>query len=261
MKNLLKEWPAVKKRIKDAEKVLLLLDYDGTLSRIASRPHEAVLEKELKKRLVLLSRKENITVGIVSGRRLDQLKRLVGVCGIYYAGNHGLRINGPGIRFLHPACRRFNPIIKKIKKSLKQRIKGLKGVIIEDKRLTITVHYRLVKKGDLARLKDIFEKICAPYISKNRMKVSSGKKSWEIRPPVDWNKGNAVKRILADFRSEKVFPIYMGDDLTDEDAFRALKKVGLAVFIGKPPAKTNAEYNLRSVSGVRRFLKELYECA
>ena len=259
MKNLFGGWADIEDRILEAKEILVFLDYDGTLSPIAPRPEDAGLDGATKKVLVSLSRKKNTTLGIVSGRTLSNIKKLVGIGGIYYAGNHGLEIKGPGIRFIPPAARRSRPCIKKIKKDIDRKIKRIKGAILEDKGLTLTLHYRLVKKKDLKLLKDIFNRICRPYAGRKRIRVSSGKRSWEIRPPVNWNKGSAVKKILAQFHKRKIFSIYIGDDLTDEDAFCALKKSGLTVFVGKPKKRSCAEYNLRSVSEVKRFLKKLIE--
>jgi len=266
MKHLLGEWAKLKKSFRDTQKILLLLDYDGTLSSIAPRPDKAFLDRKIKKTLILLSKKNDVLIGIVSGRALTKVKKLVGIKNIYYVGNHGFEIKGPTIKYIHPACRRFKPVIKKLKKLLNKTLSNIKGVIVEDKKLTITVHYRLVKHKELKRLKEIFKRTCTPFVSDRKIKLSYGKKSWEIRPPVKWDKGEAVKKILHKFSKKDILPIYLGDDVTDEDAFRVLRVKGLSVFIGNPFKKSNAKYYLKSVSEVRLFLKKLvnlrysYEC-
>ena len=257
MKHLFNEWQTVKNRLKGARHILLLLDYDGTLSPIVSSPEKAILDRGIKRLLIKLKCKKNITLGIVSGRRLANVKRLVGINGICYAGNQGLEIKGPGINFIHPAARAFKPFAKKIKKILKKQVKSIKGAIVEDKKFSVTLHYRLVKKSDLARLKKIFDKVSRPYIAGREIKISTGKKFWEMRPPVTWNKGKAIQKIVSGIHKKNILPIYMGDDTIDENAFRVVKKRGLAVFVGKLSLRTSAEYGLKSVVEVKRFLKRL----
>ena len=266
MRHLLGEWAKLKKRFRDTHKILLLLDYDGTLSSITPRPDKAFIDRKIKKILTLLSKKNDVSIGIVSGRALTKIQKLVGIKNIYYVGNHGFEIKGPTVKYTHPAYQQFKPNIKRIKKLLNKELSSIKGVIIEDKKLTVTVHHRLIKRKDLKRLTEIFKRTCAPFVSDRKIKLSCGKKSWEIRPPVKWDKGEAVKKILHKFPKKDILPIYLGDDVTDEDAFRVLKKKGLSVFIGNPFKKSNAKYYLKSVSEVRLFLKKLvdwrysYEC-
>lgn len=259
MKYLFSEWERIERLIEKSPRILLLADYDGTLTPIVSRPKEAVLDKSLRKILKTLSKnKEKFYIGIISGRKLDDVKRKVRLDNIYYAGNHGLEIEGPGISFLHPSCRRFKPYLIRIKNELLSKTKGIKGAIVEYKAGSISLHYRLVKKGYIKRLRAIFNDVCAPYIKRGRIKISSGKKVWEIRLPIHWNKANAVDKILKVLKKRaEVFPIYLGDDKTDEDAFSFLKKrKALTIFVGKMK-KSSARYYLKSPHQVKEFLIRL----
>ena len=134
---------------------------------------------------------------------------------------------------------------------------NISGVIIEYKKASLSLHYRLVKERNLRRLKDIFNEICTPYLKEGKIKLSSGKKVWEVKLPVRWNKGSAVSKILNYLRQGGTLPVYLGDDLTDEDAFSFLKKKkAITVFVGSNK-KSKAKYYLKSPIEVKRFLTKL----
>jgi len=255
MKYLLDEWPRIKSKIKK-KRIILLLDYDGTLSVIVSKPSKTTPNKEIKLILKSLAKKKNIYLAIVSGRKLKDVEKLIQIKGIWYVGNHGLEMKSPASKLIYPRGTQFKRLMKEIKKKLNKKIRKIKGALIEDKALTLTLHYRAVRKKDLYNLKEIFGIICNPYLRAKRIKIRQGKKCWEIRPPLNWDKGKAVKKILSSFKRKTPFPIYLGDDTTDEDAFRVVKKKGLAVFIGKPK-HSYADYFLNSVSEVKRFLERI----
>jgi len=256
MKLLSSHWHAVKKKLKKHKAIFILLDYDGTLSPIAPTPKQARLEKGIKKILISLSGKKNAALGIISGRGLADVKRLVGVPGIWYAGNHGLEITGPSVKFVHKKAKFFNSSINKIAKNLKSALKDIKGIVLENKKFTISVHYRLAAAKDIKKIEKIVRKVCSPVVKTKRIRLSAGKKCWEIKPRLKWNKGEAVKKILSKCK-KSTFPVYLGDDITDEDAFKALRGKGLTIFVGKLARKTKAEYNIPTVKGVRSLLKKL----
>ncbi|MBL7068930.1 MAG: trehalose-phosphatase [Candidatus Omnitrophica bacterium] len=258
MKRLFADWKKIERLIKDSPHILLLTDYDGTLTPIVSKPKDAVLDKEVRRILRILSGKRRFHIGVISGRRVDDLKRRVALNKIYYAGDHGLQIKGPGISYLHPACRKFKNYLVRIKGELLLKTKPFKGAIVEYKAASISLHYRLVKRSAVKKLKAIFEEVCAPYIKKGKVKRSHGKKVWEIRLPVKWNKASAANKIskTLKLRKKKILPIYLGDDVTDEDVFFALRKKGLTVLVGRKK-RTYAQYYVESPGEVRRFLVRL----
>ncbi len=238
-------------------KYLLFLDYDGTLSPIVKKPHQAFLAANRRAFLKKLDKKPNFAVIIISGRILSDLKKRVGIPRIYYIGNHGFEMAGPGIRFLHPAAKAAKPILREIKRKLIKDLREIKGVIIEDKILTLSLHFRLVLPRYLKKVKKIFLKIAGPYVKKKKIRVTRGKKVFEVRPNVKWNKGEAVLWLLQRLtKGQKVFPVYIGDDTTDEDAFRALKNRGISVRVGRKK-NTYARHFVKDVSEVYRFLKKL----
>ena len=256
MKHFFSVCKDIAKLIEHKRKILLLFDYDGTLTPIVSRPSEAILSKETRRLLIDLSKNENFNIGIVSGRRLSEVRNLVKIKGIYYAGNHGLEIKGPNTQFLHPSCIRFKSYITKIRKALQEKLGYIKGVIIEDKGLSLSLHYRLVDQKNIIKIKNIFKKISTPYLNKKEIKITKGKKVLELRPPIDWDKGKAVKLIekLAQ-RITNSLTIYIGDDRTDEDAFRVLEKKGVSIFVGKSKTKSSAKYYLKNSLDVQNLLR------
>lgn len=264
MQHLFRSWEAFASAVSAAAHVLLLSDYDGTLTPIVSRPSEAILSAEVRGKLEALGRKPNYSVGVISGRSLSELKGMVGIAGIYYAGNHGLEIKGPGLKFIHPAAEAFQVAVKVLAKQLATKLEGIAGVIIEDKGLSLSVHYRLVSKGEEKKVAEIFYQLLSPLLGAGRLRVTSGKKVLEVRPPIDWDKGKAVETITQEMRAilrrEPLLTIYLGDDTTDEDAFRVLHRPqGWSIFVGEENPLSSAEYFLNSTSEVATFLSRLLE--
>jgi trehalose-phosphatase len=255
VRYLFKAWQELLDIIKSSERILLLLDYDGTLTPIVARPQLAHLDSQVLNILRQLSRKKYIVLGILTGRDLGEIQRLVPIKGIYFAGNHGFQIKGPKLRFVHPACKRTRPVLEKISHALKERISDIKGALLEDKGPTLSLHYRLVKKNDLLRLKETFDKLINGYRDTGKVRISQGKKVIELKPGVDWDKGKALEMIRS-LIGKRALPIYLGDDSTDEDAFRYLGDTGISVFVGRPK-KSQAKFYLRDSHEVKQFLKEM----
>ncbi len=237
--------------------LLLLLDYDGTLTPIVERPQDAVLSEDMRKVLVELSR--IYLIGIISGRSLADIKKMVGIDGIYYSGNHGFELSGPSVELTKEEARRARPTILKICSAMRARSARFEGMIVEDKGLTASIHYRMVAKEKVQELKELFNELVGPSIKDGTIRITQGKKVLEIRPNVDWDKGRAVEWIMnvVSKRKGKVYPVYVGDDITDEDAFLVLKGKGLTVLVAQEGGKSNAEYYLRNTEEVGRFLRKL----
>jgi trehalose 6-phosphate phosphatase len=259
MKYLMDFLDEIKNKI-NGQKRVLLLDYDGTLTPIVNTPEEAVLSKEM--RSTLESQKDNpdSIVAIISGRSLLDVKSMVLLDGICYAGNHGMEIEYQNELYVHPDAKKMKHLIKKICKELEPMLEGIEGKIIEDKGLTASVHYRMVSSEEIPEVKRIVKSTIQPYIEKGNIKLTHGKMVLEIRPNIPWDKGKAVEWVLksigADI-SNKYFPIYIGDDRTDEDAFKIMKGRGLSVLVSSEVKDTNAEYALHNVDEVRDFLSWL----
>ena len=256
MEYLFPHLKKLKDRLSD-KFILLFLDYDGTLTPIVETPNKAVISKEIKDLLDKLSTSPHCRVAIISGRSLSNIKAIVGLKDIIYVGNHGLEIEGPKIKFESHVSPRLKSVIRNIAEELAKRFSSIKGVLIEDKGLTLSIHYRLVDKKDMPCFERFFSEVTNPYAVRDKIKINSGKKVYEIKPPVQWDKGKVVLWLMArqQFASgeNKVLPVYIGDDVTDEDAFKVLKRKGLTIFVGEPGGSA-ATYYLKDAEEVNRFL-------
>ena len=261
MISLWTEWPSIRRELASARQVALFLDYDGTLSPIVEHPSKARLPLQTRRLLRQVSARPGLWVAIVSGRALKDLRRRVGLKGLCYVGNHGLELQGPKMRHLNPAARRCRPTLRKIREELKPEARKIPGAWVEDKGLTLSVHSRQVKPRDKILVRDAFYRVVRPYQEKGQVRVTAGKEVFEVRPPVRWTKGTMVSWLLtrrrARAKGQKVVPVYIGDDITDEDAFKALGKRGITVAVGPGNALTRARYAVRSPANVRKFLRLL----
>ena len=260
MKHLFSSWDIIESRLKSNQHILLVFDYDGTLTPIVKRPELAGLSLAMKGLLKGLSGSPFFSLVIISGRPLNEIKRLVGIKKIIYAGNHGLELKGPDFRYLNPQAKKSQPIILKIYKLLSKELAHLKGVLVENKGLSLSVHYRLVRgKNNLAELNKIFYQVIKPFQAKKKIRLTFGKKVNEIRPPVKWDKGKCLKYLLTKTPQFRFKPlcVVLGDDRTDEDMFKAVREKDISVFVGKPGKSSLARYYLYDTGEVKEFLEKL----
>jgi len=262
MTHLFLHWNKLKDEIRN-KFLFLFLDYDGTLTPIIRNPDDAILPKKTKEILRELSKNPYCKLTIISGRALKDMKNIIGLEDIIYVGNHGLEIEGPRLKFKSPVSLQYKIILKKIKDVLTKKLSNVKGAFIEDKGLSLTLHYRLVDKKCTYLVKTIFHETIIHYLVANRINIKLGKKVLEVIPPLEWNKGKAVLWLLARLKfilgREVFMPMYIGDDITDEDAFKVLKNRGLGIFIGEPTKTSSAKYYLRNSQEVSMFLKQVLE--
>ena len=225
MKYLFDEWGKIKKSLA-GKNIFLFLDYDGTLASIADHPSKAFLSAEIKKSLNKIILNPGFKVAVISGRSLPDIKSRVGIKEIIYSGNHGLEIESPEFKYRNEIGYSYKILLGKIKEEMGHALADFKGVYIEDKKLSLTVHYRLAYKKQIAKIKSIIYKTVEAYVAAKKIKIRNGKMVVEILPPVDWNKGLAVSWILhrPEFSDKDFYPIYIGDDITDEDAFKMVKQ-------------------------------------
>lgn len=237
--------------------VLLLLDFDGTLSEIVEHPESAALRPGNADLLESLSRKPGSTVGILSGRSLEDVRRRVGVPGLVYGGNHGLEIAGPHLQYRHPHAADAIAHFAELAALLNAPLAKIPGARVENKTLTLTVHYRQTPAEDHARVGAIVNDVAESAIAAGRVRLAAAKSAIELRPSIDWNKGRALELIRSRLAPD-AFPIYVGDDATDEDAFAAAQAAGgCAVFVGPAGSPTRARYRLDSPAAVTDALADL----
>ena len=239
--------------------ILLLLDFDGTLSAIAPSPDAAVLRPGNAALLKGLAYHPQCTVGIISGRRLDDVSQKVGVPGLVYAGNHGLEINGPGLQYCHPDVAAALPAIAQAASQMDVALSGVPGAFVERKTITLTVHYRRTPAEYHDTVASLFRDVTQPLIAAGRCRATTAKSALELRPAVDWDKGRALTLIRSRL-APSAFPVYIGDDATDEDAFQAAQALGGAgVLVGPATAETGAQWRLDTPADVSTALANLLD--
>ena len=254
MPHLLNVWPSINRRLRDADSVLLLLDYDGTLTPIVDRPDLALLPSDTRETLLTLSRREKYVIGIISARSLEDVRDKVSVDEFVYAGNHGLEIRGPALNFVHPEAKQLMETIDRAYQVLHQGLSHLAGVLIEHKGLSLTVHYRLTPEDLVAGVKKTVEEVTGPFLESGALLISPGKKALEVRPQVSWDKGRAIFKVKEAF-PQAIMTFYFGDDIGDEAGFTAVQESGgLGVFVGPAQEPTVAIYRLDSPQEVTETL-------
>ena len=260
MPHLLNVWPSVVERFNWASRTLLLLDYDGTLAPIVSRPEQAHLPPDTRQLINDLKDNTRFVLGVISGRSLADVWDRVSVPGIIYAGNHGLEMEGVGEKFLHPGALALLDDLDRICQELSHEFNQFAGVIIENKGLTLSVHYRLTPEHLVSQVEDSFNSVVAPGVADQVVKITRGKKVFEVRPNVEWDKGKAITRIMEVY-SDAPLAAYFGDDLTDEAGFRVVQDAGgIAVFVGPARQPTRALFRVDSpgeVADTLRLLRDL----
>ena len=244
MPHLLNVWPRVSQLISGASHVLLLSDYDGTLAPIAERPELAALPQRTRELLSSLRGSGRITAGVVSGRGLADLKEMVAIPGLVYAGNHGMEMEGPGWQFVHSQAEGLKPLLAGLLDLLNDELGDFEGVLVEGKGLTLSVHYRLCPQPLREEIFRALDSALKGFGKGEELRVTRGKEVVEVRPRVDWDKGKAILRIAESAPPESL-AMYFGDDLTDEDGFAAVHDLnGMSVFVGPVRQPTRALYRV-----------------
>jgi len=259
MVYLFDNWEELRKAL-EGKYIFIFLDYDGTLVPIVDKPEKAIIPVSLKALLRRLSDNPRFKLAFISGRSLEDIKSKIGLKNVIYSGNHGLEIEGPKIKFQPLVSPRYKLTLRHIKNDLQQKISSIRGAFVEDKGLSLSLHYRLADKKDIPKVKTIFHETVILYLIRNRIKIKAGKMVLEVRPHLEWDKGKIVLWLLArqrfTLKGKEVVPIYIGDDETDEDAFKVLKNNGITVFVGKP-RPSYARYYLKDADEVKEFLKRI----
>lgn len=255
MMHLFDDWDAVAPRI-EGRRVLLFLDFDGTLAPIAPTPDEASLPAETRALLRDLATGERCTIAVVSGRSLDDLRAKIAIDGIAYIGNHGLEPAAAGPLPVYRPSAPIRELLDLVKSDLAWRLKGVSGVLFEDKGASLAVHYRLVEPARAGSVEAAVRSSVAAIDVGGLLDIAFGKMVLEVRQQIGWNKGTAVSWLLRaeELRRGKVFPMYVGDDVTDEDGFRAVAGRGVGVLVGEP-RETAATHYVRNPEEVVRLLR------
>ena len=253
LSSALQSFKKIESQFKDKE-VVLFFDYDGTVTPIVSHPKDAHLSEAMRNTLIKLS--NQCTLAVISGRGLNDIKSRVGIKGIYYAGSHGYEIEGPSIKMEYKPALEFVETFDTLEKELREALAKVEGALVERKKFSIALHYRNVSKSE-----EYLVEIAADEAVRRYPKVRKGygKKVYELLPDLEWNKGKALewlmKAIHIEKRGSQIF--YIGDDITDEDAFSAIKTYGIGILVGSEARTTGAQYKLRDTDQTLHFLEIL----
>ena len=238
---------------------LLLMDFDGTLVDFNVDPSAVRLPPRRQAMLQALGARADLSAGIVSGRRIADLRERTGAgSGVFYAGLHGLEIEGPGIRFLHRAASAAAPTLAVLAAEAKNATAGLPGVVIEDKGLAVVLHVRGASKSDRRHALTRFNALAEPFLDDGVLRVQPGDEMTELLPNIDWAKGDSVRAIIRHLecrQKQAVWPVYIGDDVTDEDAFEEIGDSGLT--IGVSNRVTGASLRVGDPASVETFLRAI----
>ncbi|XP_059442531.1 probable trehalose-phosphate phosphatase F [Corylus avellana] len=259
------------------KKIAMFLDYDGVLSPIVDDPDRALMSNDM--RCAVRNVAKYFPTAIISGRSRDKVYDLVGLTELHYAGSHGMDImgslshtasddhanciksndeQGKEVNLFQPA-REFLPLIDEVFRTLVENTKGIKGAKVENHKFCASVHYRNVDEKKWPIIAQCVHDILKDY---PRLRLTHGRKVLEVRPVIDWNKGKAVEFVLESLglsNRNDVLPLYIGDDRTDEDAFKVLREGnrGYGILVSSVPKETNAFYSLRNPEEVMKFLNSL----
>jgi len=241
----------------DAREIVTLLDFDGTLAPIVPRPGDAALPRATRELLERLVTRH--LIAIVSGRGLDDVRARVGIEGLYYAGDHGFALAGPGgTRQEYAGAASLVPEVAAAADALERRLRGEADVEIERKRFSVAVHFRRAPE----REDDVREALEAECKRRDGLRIGMGRMVLELRPDLEWDKGRALEWIdeALGLEASRRMRLYVGDDVTDEDAFRALGDDGVGVLVrGRGDGRSLADYALDDVDAVRAFLARLLD--
>ncbi len=243
--------------LQQAGSLFCFLDYDGTLADIALRPELATPVAGAKEAIEGLLRLPGVHVALVSGRRASEIQRAIAIAGIYYIGVHGAEVLGPGgdcIRAVDLGSTR--PWIEQVRALLLPAVKALDGVWIEDKEVAIACHTRLATADIGRRAEKLVLQVYAQLRDRGApLDLLRGHCVLEFRP-AGVDKGSAVVKLWKSVAPQAI-PLYAGDDVTDEDAFRLLAPYGVTIRVGCQAASTAARYCVETPSELVRFLSEL----
>ncbi len=237
-------------KVERAHHLLLFLDFDGTLAPIVDQPARAGISTAARLVLTRLAARDDVTIAIMSGRRLDDVRRRTGIDGLIYAGNHGLQIAGQGLSFEHPTAFGLQSELRRLATRTSRQTAALRGVKVESKGLTASVHFRQASPTTASHLIGLLRSMVPE--DDRRLEIKPGRKVYEIGPRVDWHKGRAAVYILDRLAHRRGLPIAVGDDATDEDMFTALGD-GITIRVD-PVGPTSARYSLANPTDVREFL-------
>ncbi|GFR43568.1 hypothetical protein Agub_g4662 [Astrephomene gubernaculifera] len=256
----------------EGKRLAVFLDYDGTLTPIVSNPDEAKMSEEMRD--VVRSVARAFPTAIISGRGREKVEGFVQLKELFYAGSHGMDIVGPRVRAdgccasssdvfqsaFQPAAH-FRPLIDDVYERLRERLKDVPGSSVEHNNFCVSAHFRNCPGEAWQTVISTVEELVGQH---EELRMTRGRKVVEVRPKVDWHKGTALSHLvqaLGLHSQPDVVAIYVGDDHTDEDAFRTLEETqqGFGILVSTRAKPTRARFTVRDPACVQAFLSGIVE--
>ena len=245
-------WPSIEKELR-GRRLSVFLDFDGTLTPVVPRPTGAYLDARTRDTVRRLATRWPVQV--ISGRRAADVRARLGIDSLWTAGNHGFEILPPaGTPGGLEVASELVPEIHRAAGELRRETACISGAEVEDKAFTLGVHYRLVDPALVPEVERAVDRVAARHPALRR---TPGKKVFQLQPALDWDKGKALRWILSHTGQRDAFPLYFGDDATDETALAAVADDGLGVRVAEHPRPTAARYSLQNSDEVAAFLERL----
>jgi trehalose-phosphatase len=234
--------------------LIVILDYDGTLTPLVSSPGAAFLAPAVRANLARLARSDRARLAILSGRGLADLRERVALDNVVYGGCHGLEIAGRRLHFRHPRAHRSG--VAATERALAAALPTVPGALLECKGLVVSLHYRHVMPARRAAVREIAEQVLS---RRPDLLLIAGHLVFDFMPRIGWHKGTAaqwmVSRLVRTLPARRAVIVYAGDDASDEMAFAALRGRALTIHVGSKP--TAAEYRVRGVRDVQALLHRM----
>ncbi|SFR31912.1 trehalose 6-phosphate phosphatase [Halogeometricum limi] len=224
-------------RLADHEELLLCTDFDGTLSPIVDDPDAAEILPESRAALEELHSHPSVTVAVVSGRKLADVRARVDLPSVTYAGNHGLELRTEGVTQVHPVAKEYQSDVSELYDALGDAFERERGVVVENKGQTLTVHHRNAPPAHAERVRERTARLVG-QVGGETLTVRGDRQVVEVRPAVDWDKGSVVSTLERE--SASCLPVFLGDARTDESGFRAVERDGVGIRVGEPDERATA---------------------
>ena len=241
----------------------LYSDFDGTLVPLQADPMACHLSASQAATLIALAAVPGVHITIVSGRRLVDLRSRIGIAGLGYVGNHGLEIATPSHNFVHPGALALATRLAHWQSTLQAVLEPLTGAWIENKELSLSIHYRTLAASRRQEFMAVIENHKGAITEDGQLLISDAKQVVEIRPNLGWTKGSAIQ-VVDDYINgdqinkdrNRVRRVYFGDDISDEDAFAQWQQ-DLTVLVGEAHRQTHANHRLGDYRQTHRLLDAL----
>jgi trehalose-phosphatase len=248
----IEQWRSARAR---AGAILIAVDFDGTLAPIQVDPDAVHLPEAGAEVMRALASRADTRVAIISGRSLRDLLQRAWIDGIAYAGNHGFEIRAGGKHLVHEAARNARPQLVAMASALGSALSDIEGVHVEDKEFSLAVHFRRAAESSEAEIGARVRAAARPFAN---LRIRTGRKIVEILPDVAWDKGRALLWVREQLSLPVGAPaLFLGDDRTDEDAFRVVAAHAGGIIVGEPPPHTAATAFVRSPEEVVTLLNDL----